>query len=274
MNAVIQEKVKNETIKTADVVSWLLSHGITTVTNEELAALLGVSQTQMLQRLAPLIKRREIISPCRGLWIPTPYEYRQWGAPEATYYIDKMMSYLKIDYYIGWMSAASILGAQHNAVQIFQVATSKQVRNRVVGRTDFRFYQRSNIGLLPTFRSVTQTGSISVSTRAATMLSIAHDISIAAGLDNAANIIIELSETEESFIEEVAKCSCLFPISALRRLGYILEVFTDMKDLDPLAEISCENVVRISKLASYKSYSDHINKRWSLDINERIYPDI
>ena len=274
MNAVIREKTKNGSIRTAEVVSWLLSHGITAVTNEDLSALLGVSKNQMLQRLAPLVKRSEIISPCRGLWIPIPFEYRQWGAPEAMYYIDKMMRFLECDYYIGWMSAAAILGAKHHAVQVFQVATEIPMRNRVVGRSDFRFFQRGNVGSLPSFRHKTQTGAITVSTRAATMLSVTNDLSIVAGLDNAANIIIELSETEEPFIVEVAACSSLFPISALRRLGWILENFTETSELDILAELSQESTVKVSKLTSHKAYSDHVNNRWSLDLNERIVPDV
>jgi len=274
MNAVIKEQIQNGSIRTAEVVSWLLSHGIIAVTSEELSALLGVSQNKMPQRLSPLVKRKEIISPCRGFWIPIPFEYRQWGAPEAIYYIDRMMRFLKIDYYIGWMSAAAILGAEHHAVQVFQVATERLVRNRVIGRSDFKFFQRSNVGSLPTFLHKTQTGTAKVSTRAATMLSVTNDLSIAADLDNAANIIIELSETEESFINEVAECSHLFPISALRRLGWILENFTETAELDTLAKLSKESTVKVSKLTSHKAYSDHINNRWSIDLNERIEPDV
>ncbi|MCL2615484.1 MAG: type IV toxin-antitoxin system AbiEi family antitoxin [Dehalococcoidia bacterium] len=268
------DKAQSGPIRTAEVVSWLLSHGINAATNEELSALLGVSQKQMPQRLAPLLKRNEIISPCRGFWLPIPFEYRQWGAPEAIYYIDKMMRFLEMDYYVGWMSAASILGAKHHAVQVFQVATERPIRNRVIGRSDFRFFQRSNVGLLPSFRYKTQTGSANVSTRAATMLSVTNDLRIVAGLENAANIIIELSDTEEPFINEVATCSHLFPISALRRLGWIIENFTDTRGLDVLASISQESDAKISKLSSYKTYSDQIDKRWSLDVNERVEPDV
>jgi len=274
MDAVIIEKSNNGTIKATDLVSWLLSNGITAVTSEEISVLLGIPENHIRQRLAPLVKRIEIVSPCRGFWIPIPYEYRQWGAPEATYYIDRMMRFLDVDYYVGWMTAAAILGAGHHASQVFQVATAKTVRNRVIGRSDFKFYQRSNVGPLPTFRYKTQTGAINVSTRAATMLSAANDLSNVSGLDNAANIIIELSETEDVFIGEVAVCSALFPISALRRLGWILENFTDTSGLDQLVRINQESKVRQSKLSTYKPYSDRIDIKWSLDINERIEPDV
>ena len=274
MNAIILKKSKESSVKATDVVSWLLSHGISAVTTEELAVLCGIPKTHIRQRLAPLIKRSEMISPARGLWVPVPYEYRLWGAPEAKYYIGQMMSYLKIEYYIGWLSAAEILGASHHAPQVFQVATSRAVENRDIGRSRLHFFERCNVGVLPVFIHKTQTGFVNVSSRAATMLSVAHDISLASGFDNAANIIIELSETEDDLISEIASCSCLFPITALRRLGWILENFTDIKNLEQLSDISLNSDVRLSKLSMYNAYSNQIDKRWSLDINERIEPDV
>lgn len=274
MNVIDFKNQISSSIKATDIVSWLLSRGISTVTTEEIALLLDIPIDHVRQRLAPIIKRSEIISPARGLWVPVPYEYRLWGAPEAIYYIDKMMNYLKTDYYIGWLSAAAILGASHHAPQVFQVATVKYIENRNIGRTRFQFFRRSNVGSLPVFRHQTTTGYVNISTRAATMLSVAHDIDIAAGSDNVANIIIELSESDEDFISEVVSCESFFPITALRRLGWILENFTDHKNLDILAEISQNSDVKTSKLSMHKAYSNRIDKRWSLDINERIDPDV
>jgi predicted transcriptional regulator of viral defense system len=274
MNAIISQNTAKNPIKATDVVSWLLSHGISAVTTEELAVILGIPGNHVRQRMAPITKRNEIISPARGLWVPVPYEYRLWGAPEAIYYIDQMMGYLETDYYIGWLSAADILGASHHAPQVFQVAASKAVTNREIGRSRMQFYKRENVGALPIFRYKTQTGFVKVSSRAATMLSVANDMSIVSGPDNAANIIIELNETEENFISEIAVCADKFPISALRRVGWILERFTDCEGLDMLAEISQHSDVKLSKLSSYNSYSKRIDKRWSLDINERIEPDV
>ena len=274
MNTITANKTIAHSIKAADVVSWLLSHGISAATTDELAALLGLPKNHVRQRLVPLIKRFEMISPARGLWIPVPYEYRLWGAPEAIYYIDQMMKYLKVEYYVGWLSAADILGASHHAPQVFQVATSRAVENRDIGRSRLHFFERSNVGTLPVFQHKTQTGFVNVSTRAATMLSVTHDISLASGSDNAANIIIELSETEDDIISDIASCASLFPITALRRLGWILESFTDINNLEQLSEISRKSDVRLSKLSMYNSYSNKINYRWSLDINERIEPDV
>ena len=274
MDAVINTKEQNNNTKTTEIVSWLLSNGRTAVTNNELSDIFGICENHISQRLTPLVKRNEIFSPVHGLWIPIPFEYRQWGAPEAIYYIDKMMTYLGVNYYVGWMTAAAILGASHHSSQVFQVATSKHIRNRVIGRSDCKFFQRSNVNLLPTFRHKTQTGTIKVSTRAATMLSVTNDLSNASGLDNVANIIIELSDTKEEFINEIVASAELFSISALRRLGWILENFTKVDGLDKLVLISQKSDTKRSKLSTYKNYSDCIDKKWLLDINERIDPDV
>jgi len=261
-------------VKATETASWLLSRGINAATTEDISGLIGVPENQVRQRMASLVKRREMVSPARGLWIPVPFEYRQWGAPEATQFIDFMMRHLNAQYYVGWMTAASFYGASHHAPQVFQVAVSKAVNNRMIGRSDIRFYQRSNVGALPTTRIKTATGAITVSTRAATMLCAANDTDLVAGLDNAANIIMELSETDEPFLDEVSTCAYLFPITALRRLGWILENYTDTKGLDKIQEISQQSPVRLSKLSMYHSYSNHVDEKWSLNINVEVEPDV
>jgi hypothetical protein len=106
------------------------------------------------------------------------------------------------------------------------------------------------------------------------MLSVANDMNLAAGVDNAANIIIELSDTADAYIEELANCARQFPISALRRVGWILENFAETGSLSELKLISNQSDAQLSKLSKYNSYSGHIDTDWSLDINTRIEPDV
>lgn len=274
MNAYNTHINTTATVKATDLPDWLLSRGISAVTTDEAARLLGVPTNQVRQRMSPLMKRSELIAPARGLWVPVSPEYREWGAPEAITYIDDLMAYLGAEYYVGWMSAAALLGASHHASQVFQVASSKTIANRVIGRSDLMFYRRGNVATLPTFRFKTKSGFAKVSTRAATMLSVTSDMELAAGPNNAANIIIELSETDEHYLPLIADCAPQFPISALRRLGWMLENFTEGQDLSELLEISQTSETKLSKLSMYDTYSGHIDKKWSLDINTRIEPDV
>lgn len=53
-----------------------------------------------------------------------------------------MMRHLTVDYYVGWLTAAAVHGAEHQAPQTFHVATDRHVRDRTVGRTRFQFARR------------------------------------------------------------------------------------------------------------------------------------
>lgn len=104
---------------------------------------LGLSGGQVPQRLASLRKRGRVFSPARGMWVPIPPEYRTWGAPDPMLYIDDMMAHLGAGYLVGWLTAAARHGASHQAPQVFQVATSKPLRDRVFGRSRLQFRVRS-----------------------------------------------------------------------------------------------------------------------------------
>jgi hypothetical protein len=128
MNNTLLEKNKNSTqIKASNSASWLLSQGISSITTAELVELLGIPQNHIPSRMAALKRRNEIISPAHGLWIPVLPEYITWGAPPAIDIIDALMRHLGTHYYVGWLSAAQLHGASHQAPQVFQAATSKMV---------------------------------------------------------------------------------------------------------------------------------------------------
>jgi hypothetical protein len=57
------------------------------------------------------------------------------------------------------------------------------------------------------------------------------------GIDNAANLIIELCEIPIDFSALVAFAE-LYPTSAIRRLGFLLEHFTDIEEVGRGAEDS------------------------------------
>ncbi|MBA8792922.1 hypothetical protein FHX74_000516 [Friedmanniella endophytica] len=154
---------------------WALSHGRSSLTVEELAALLGVPVDQVRRRLHVPARRGEWVQPVRGLWVPVSPEFRTWGGPPGIELIDLMMGYLGIGYDVGWLTAAGLHGVGHQAAQVFQVAVVRQVRGRVVGRTPFEFAQRKVAGI-PTVAHPTRAGSARVSSVAATMLDLATDV--------------------------------------------------------------------------------------------------
>ena len=63
-------------------------------------------------------------------------------------------------------------------------------------------------------------------------MDVANDIAIVGGIDNTANLIIELCDTTEPDIEALVALSEYYPVAAARRLGYLMETFTEVSGLE------------------------------------------
>jgi predicted transcriptional regulator of viral defense system len=256
-------------VRAPELADWLLSRGRSSATTAELAALLAVPEDQVRRRLHSPARRGEWVSPAHGLWIPVSPEYRLWGAPEGIELVDVLMHHLGVDYYVGWLSAAEIHGAAHQAPQVFQVATSRHVRPRRVGRTRFEFFTRSAVGDIPVVEHTTRSGRARVSTREATMLDVASDLAAVGGIDNAATVIIELAG-DHLDVAALTSLAGRFPAASGRRVGWILEEFTERDDLEPLHVDLTRRAVSLSLLDSSGPAAGAVNDRWAVWVNREV----
>lgn len=259
-------------VRAPELADWALAHGRSSLTTGDVGALLGVGEDQVRQRLNAPARRGEWVQPTRGLWVPVPPEYRLWGAPPGIEIVDTIMSHRGIGYYVGWLSAAALFGAAHQAPQVFQVAIDRQLRDRVVGRTQFVFAQR-NVARIPTMAHPTRDGSARVSTVAATMLDVADDLVRAGGIDNAATVIIELSEHDSFAVADLAGLAPQFPAAAGRRVGWILSRFTTRDDLQPLQAAVHDLAVTPSRLDPYSTDTGPVDAEWMLSVNRTVEPE-
>jgi len=266
------DHVMEDRVRAPELADWALAHGRGSLTSAEVADLLGVSEDQVRQRLNAPARRGEWVQPTRGLWVPVPPEYRTWGAPPGIEIIDAMMRHRGISYYVGWLSAAALYGSAHQAPQALQVAVNRHIRDRVVGRTRFSFAQR-DVACIPSIDHPTRDGTARVSTVAATMLDVADDLLLAAGIDNAATVIIELSEHDSFEIGQLVKLVSSFPAAASRRVGWILSEFTDRDDLAPLARTARSAIASASRLDPHNADGGPIDNRWMLSINRELEPE-
>ena len=272
MNQYIQH-TEPGSVKATSVADWALSHGVGKLTTEEIAHLVGVPANQVSQRMAPLRKRAEVFCPARGLWIPVPAEYRTWGAPDPFAYIDEMMTFLDVDYCIGWLSSAAFHGASHHAAQTFQVATSRHVQDRTLGRSRLQFLSRGYVGKVTTSERASTWSSARVSSAGTTMLMAASDIDVCGGLDNVANVVIELAEENPGFASELAKDAHLFPDAAARRVGWMLDAFCDGAPEE--MERHCASLASSpSFLSPNGERTGRLDSKWNLVINQEVDPDI
>ena len=274
MNTVPKSELHAERVKASDLANYLLSHGIAATTTGEIADLLKISVNQVPQRMQALKRKGAIVAPAKGLWIPVPPEYMTWGAPPAIDMIDSLMKHLSLDYYIGWLSAAAYHGASHHAPQVFQVAVSRSMRNRVIGRSDFRFFHRSNIAKIRTASIESRNGKVSLSSRETTLLDITSNISIAGGLDNVANLVIELCGVKKPSIPLIVELSQYYPTAALKRLGWLMENFTEIEDVYLLRNEVFSREVATSVLDPQSGRSGVLDLGWSLILNKVVDPDV
>ncbi|MDR2108261.1 MAG: type IV toxin-antitoxin system AbiEi family antitoxin [Coriobacteriales bacterium] len=201
------------------------------------------------------------------MWIAVPPEYRTWGAPPAIEFVDAMMRFIGADYYIGWLSAAALHGSAHHAPQITQIATSRPVRDRVVGRNRLNFNTRSNIINLPTCEKTVRSGAVRISTPEVTAMDLCSDLVLGAGIDNVATVIEGLAAEGVLSVKNILSIAQFYSPAVLRRLGWILENFTNIPDIDLLAKAAASLSASPSVLDYLRKREGTIDSRWSLLVN-------
>lgn len=253
---------------------WLLGRGEGSATTARLAELLGVPDDQVRRRLHAPARRGEWVSPAHGLWIPVSPEYRIAGGPPGMEITDMVMRHMGVEYYVGWLSAAEIYGAAHQAPQVFQVATSRHIRARQVGRIRFEFVTRAVLSEIPVTALPTRSGSARVSTVEATMLDVAANVDLAGGIHNAATVIVELSEADGFDLDALADQAGRFPASVVRRVGWILTKYADRDDLESLRTLARSGSPTPSLLDPAGSKTGAVNADWNLRINREVEADL
>ena len=250
-----------------------LSHGLSSLTTSEVADLLGTTTAQVPQRLASAIRRGEWVTPSRGLWVPVPPEYRTWGGPPAIEFIDAMMNHMNVHYYIGWLSAAAIQGAAHHAPQVTQVAVSRMIRARSVGRANLEFFIRSSINSLPIVERTVRSGQARVSSAELTALDLCADIALGGGINNVATVLVDLVDASDFSLDRVLAIAGFFNPAVVRRLGWLLDNYTELTQFDSLRYYAYSLVETPSLLNPLEQAGGRLDDRWNIRVNSIVEPD-
>lgn len=208
-----------ETLKYLDN---LQARGGSQFTSEEFCKELSLEGSAAVFALHRLRKKREIASPVHGFNVLLPPEYRSRGCPPPCFFIDGMMSYLKIPYYVGLLSAAEHYGASHQKPQIFQVMVGKKRRDIKCGMVYIQFVLRKNLSDIPCVKREVKTGWIKISSPESTAFDLVGYQKQSAGLQNVLTVLSELSEILDS--KKLVEVAQLSPISWAQRLGVLLSL--------------------------------------------------
>ncbi len=262
-------------MKTSTAIDSLLAHGQVALSTPEAAQLLGVPADQVRVRMHPLLRTGRAFSPARGFWVAVPPEYRSWGVIPGVQFIDPMMTHLRRDYYVGWLSAAELHGAAHQRPQVLQVAVDRHLSDRDISRVRLRFIERAHLADVPRVRRNVPTGQIWVSTPEATVLDLAADPARGGGISNVATVLMELAEDKRLDADRLAEAAERYQLAAVRRLGFLL----DSVDEPALAEALHDHTEQRRRfppdaLAPGNDGDGDVDGRWRLRINTAVEPDL
>lgn len=205
---------------------WALalpSQGQSTFTTAEArAAAEWASEAAVAAALDRAEADRLIASPVRGFHVVLPLEDRGTGAPSWRLFLDPLMTYLGMPYYVGLLTAASIHGASGQAAQVVQVVTARPRRPVRVGRLAIEFVVRRTAAEAPVELRTTPSGRVRVATPELVALDLVRYPGRAAGWGNVATVLRDLAPS----LRRAGMRAALAVAPAtpeVQRLGHLLE---------------------------------------------------
>jgi predicted transcriptional regulator of viral defense system len=230
--------------------------------------------------LLRLVKNGKIQSVWHGFYVVVPVEYELKGIVPPIVYIDRLMTYLQKDYYIGLLNAASFYGAAHQQPQEFTVITSgKNLRDKLKNGVKINFASKKEIPRAFVRKLTAKTGYVSVSSPELTAFDLLCYQKEIGGLSRAGTVLNELVE-EMDFDKITLDFLQLFPSTAIQRFGYLLdEILEQGGRAKMLLEKAKQAGIKFRKtllkpeiqaddLSEYKQ-----NEVWKIIINEEIEID-
>jgi predicted transcriptional regulator of viral defense system len=235
---------------------------------EQALGLTKIATLNALKRLKPMIT-----SPARGFYLIVPPEFQALGCLPADMFIQDLMKYFALPYYVGFLSAAQYYGAAHQKPQRFQVVTTKNRRPIKCGRVYIEFIANKNVAQGTTKKFNTSTGFISVATPETLAIDLVTGVQRAAGINNVATVLTELAESinSQALLEKAKTSSEMFWV---QRLGYLFDQLGLDKLSNALFEIIKEKKLHWVKLVPESSYKAiGRNSKWKIIINTEVEVD-
>jgi predicted transcriptional regulator of viral defense system len=249
---------------------YLIAQGRYWATTAELLGLTQQSPAALRNSLARLIRDGRMVSPARGFYVVVPPEHRARRVPPADWFIDPMMRHLNRPYYVGFLNAAALHGAAHQAPQTFRVVTSLPLADRNVHRVRLRFTTSKCVEEMPTERRTVHTGFMAVATRETTVVDLAWQPKLGGGLGNVATVLKEMGELNG---EVLARLAPLHNRATARRLGWLLEHFRPDIDTHWLRVVAEPKRGAPSALMP-GGRGGRVDRTWNVRVNARVEPDV
>ncbi len=243
-----------------------VSRGKWSFSSKEMADILGILPKD---KLTTLRRRGRIISPARGFHVIVPEEYIHSGRLPVDRYIDQLMNYFSLPYYVGLLTAASYYGSSHQSPLSFQVVTSRDKRNIRIANNRILFYRKKNAAVIPVTKRKTATGYFNLSTPEATFLDLVEFYRQVGGLGHVGLVVSEMVEQlSPRAFREIAHH---YTNAVVQRGAYLLELLDQRRCCEVLDDYFRDHRPIYTYLnPSGKKDRTNRHPRWKLFINETI----
>lgn len=240
-------------------------------------ATLPYTEESLNVTLYRIIGKGLVISPWQNFYVAVPMEYRLKGAVPPSFYIDRLMNFLKRDYYVSLLTAAAFNGAGHQRAMVFQVTTSgAAIRSGVKNGTKLDFTLRQNLPMGFTEKIKVQTGYMTVSSVELTALDVVTQEEKIGGLSRATEILTELSD-KMRWDETKLDLLGYFSPAVIQRLGYLLDLIEENELADDLMSLAKQSgkTFRKVRLKQSKPSTEEtaIDTKWKIIVNQQIETD-
>lgn len=215
-----------------------------------------------------------IVSPARGYYLIIPPEFLNLGCLPPDFFIDDLMKYLQMNYYVALLSAALYHGVAHQQPQIFQVMIPTVHTAIQCGRARIQFVKNQSLHDNPIVKLKTRIGFMRVATPETTAKDLLNFISQSGGIGQIATVIDELAESLE--VDKLLKLAKQNQQPQwIQRLGYILETLEHGMLAESLFQIIKNKKLRIIPLVPNRGMTGMPrDEKWRIAKNATIESDI
>lgn len=272
MSPFAYEKMGKETVKA--FIDGLQKRGRYTFEKGKISTQINLSPGALRKALYRLESKGRIVMVRRGFYVIIPLEYLESGILPPSWFIDQLMNFLKVPYYVGLLSAAALEGAAHQQPQQFQVLTRKQVRPVMVKELSIRYFLKKDFPGTNELRKVkTRTGYIWVSKPELTAIDLLRYVGPSGGINHVATVLLELSEklSAAKLLRAAREAKNLVYV---QRLGTILDYIGHREKTSKLAQwIQSKQTRQVLLDPVIPKGNAEFNEKWSVYVNRELEVD-
>ena len=235
----------------------------------------GYSLNALQLNLKRLSRKEKVKFVMKGFYIIIPPEYQHKKILPPELFLDSLFKYLNRPYYIGLLSAAALHGASHQQAMEYYVFINKPpIRPTNVEGIKINYIVKSEFPEHGLGQRKTASGYIYISGPELTALGLVEYQQRVGGLNRVSTILYELSESiHPEKLNEALKNK--ISLSAIQRLGYILDVILDKKEISSVLKkyLSDKIIFRVPLKPGLKKEGFQVNTDWKIIENYKIETD-